>query len=175
MESFTDRVDYVSIIGALTEEYAMDIKAFDSSEISNQYWLDTCYCVTKTKRYNRKNLYSIFGAYSNMTEDKIKHKVVMEINEHADWYDTASSVSLTMKGITFKKWLNQLVKPRTMPDEVVLYALCVIFRRNALVFTGIRPWTMLKKTPNMTLSIVSEMCETVLLYLGNNLYGELHR
>ena len=175
VESFTDRVDYVSTIGALTEEYAMDIKAFDSSEISNQYWLDTRYCVTKTKRYNRKNLYSIFGAYSNMTEDEIKHKVVMEINEHADWYDTASSVSLTMKGITFKKWLNQLVKPRTMPDEVILYALCVIFRRNALVFTGIRPWTTLKKTPNMTLSIVSEMCETVLLYLGNNLYGELHR
>ena len=175
IESFTGRVDYVSIIGALTEEYAMDIKAFDNSELSQQYWLDTSHCITKTKRYNRKNLYSIIGSYSNMTEDEVKHKVIMEINEHAEWYDMASSVALTMKGINFKKWLCQLVKHRTMPDEVVLYALCVIYRRNALVFTSIRPWSTLKKTPNMTLNIVSEMCETLLLYLGKNLYGELHR
>ena len=175
VESFTDRVDYVSTIGALTEEYAMDIKAFDNSELSQQYWLDTSHCITKTKRYNRRNLYSIFGSYNNMTEEEVKHKVIMEINEHTEWYDTASSVALTMKGINFKKWLCQLVKQRTMPDEVVLYALCVIYRRNALVFTGIRPWSTLKKTPNMTLNIVSEMCETLLLYLGNNLYGELHR
>ena len=46
----------------------------------------------------------------------------MEINEHTEWYDMASSVALTMKGINFKNGCVNLLNIVPWPDEVVLYA-----------------------------------------------------
>ena len=53
--------------------------------------------------------------------------------------------------------------------------LCIVFRRNALVINGGRIWTTLETSQDMSISIIQEMCETALLYMGNNLYGILRR
>ena len=58
---------------------------------------------------------------------------------------------------------------------MALYGLCVLFRRNALVINSGRPWTTLKHTENLTQGVFTEVCETILLYLGNNLYAVLCR
>ena len=33
----------------------------------------------------------------------------------------------------------------------------------------------LETNQDMSISVIQEMCETTVLYLGNNLYGVLHR
>ena len=65
-------VNYEETVCYLLETWAMDIKAFDSSDLSVMYWMDTHHCIMKCKRYNRNNLYSIFGEYADLPPDDIK-------------------------------------------------------------------------------------------------------
>ena len=85
----------------------------------------------------------------------------------------ADTCPLGMRGIRYDQWLKKLEKPRTWPDELCLYMLCMIYRHHAIVFTATQPWCTVKVKENMTIGIIQEMCETVLLYLGNKLYGVL--
>ena len=107
--------------------------------------------------------------------DEMKAKVIKEIETYSAWFKDAGTCSLGMRGITFEAWLEKLKKPRTWPDELALYALCVLTRRHALVFTTNQPWCTMEKKSGVTLSIAQEMCEMILLYLGNKLYGILQR
>ena len=68
----TETVNYEETVCYLPETWAMDIKAFDSSGLSDMYWMDTRHCITKCKRYNRNNLYSIFGEYVDLPPDEVK-------------------------------------------------------------------------------------------------------
>ena len=56
---------------------------------------------------------------------------------------------------------------------MLLCKLCMIYLRHAIVFTATQPWCTVKVKENMTIGIIQEMCETVLLYLGNKLYRVL--
>ena len=82
----------------------------------------------------------------------------------------ANAACLGMHGLKYKDWLKKLEKARTWPNELALYALCILFQRNACVFNSRHIWTTLDVRPNMTVGTIQEMCETTLLYLGNNIY-----
>ena len=67
-----------------------------------------------------------------------------------------------MRGLKKNKWLKKLERVRTWPDELALYALCIVFHRNACVFNNGLIWTTLEVTLNMTIRTIQEMCETML-------------
>ena len=168
-----NKIEYKSDIGYIPDTNGVDINAFNQGNLSDMYYLDTVHCVTKRKTYNRKCMYDIFGEYSNMTGDEVKAKLITELSENKEWYRMAGTCPLGMRGVGFDQWLKKLEKPRTWPDKLCLYGLCMIYRQHAIVFTATQPWCTVKVKENMTIGIVQEMCETVLLYLGNKLYGVL--
>ena len=173
LSGIIDKIQYKSIVQYLQDTMGLDIKAFEESEYGFQYYLDTSMCVTKQKTYNRKCLYDMFFEYCELTGDEVKVKILHEFETNSDWYKKASVACLGMRGIKFETWLKKQARPRTWPNELVLYALCILFRCNALVINGGRIWTTLETSQDMSISIIQEMCETTLLYLGNNLYGIL--
>ena len=117
----------------------------------------------------------IGGEYAGLSRDVIRNKVKKEIRSKPDWYRRAGMVCLGMWNVTFDKGFEKLQKPRTVPDELVLYALCIMFRRHAMVHTSIRPWYMLKRTKGLIPNIASEMCEMILIYLGGGIFDVLRQ
>ena len=106
----------------------------------------------------------------------LRKKMIQELKEREDWYIRASATCLSMHGLKYNEWLKKLERVRTWPNELALYALCIVFCRNACVFNNGCIWTTLDVTPSMTIGTIQEMCEKMLLYLGNNIYGILrHR
>ena len=175
LSGIIDKIQYKSMVQYLPDSMGLDIKDFEESEYGFQYYLDTLMCVTKRKTYNRKCLYDTFSKYCDLTGDEVKAKVLQELETNSFWYTKASATCLGMQGIKFETWLKKQAHPCTWPNELILYALCIIFCRNALVINGGRIWTTLETNQDMTISVIQEMCETTLLYLGNNLYGTLRR
>ena len=106
-----ETVNYEETVCYLPETSAMDIKAFDSSDLSDMYWMDTRHCIMKRKRYNRNNLYSIFGEYVDLPPDEIKKMLISEIKSKPDWYSRAGMVCLGMRNTSFEKWLEKLQRP----------------------------------------------------------------
>ena len=98
-----------------------------------------------------------------------------EISENTHWYRHAGHVCLGMQGTTFDDWLKQLKYKKSPGDELCVYALSALLRRHTIIHTAVRPWFTLERTPGMSFSVACELSETHLLYLGNNVFGELHR
>ena len=170
--------DYTSDIKYLSEQVSVDTADFESMDIARQYWLDTKSCVKgygKRRKINTHNLYEIFGNYSLDSPDVVKQNAIAEIESHPSWYDCAGRTMLVMKGTTFKKWLAHIKKPRSRGDELMLFVLCVLYRRHCIVYTKWQPWYTVKPEAGRAANTIEEMCQTKLLYLGNDLYGELHR
>ena len=65
--------------------------------------------------------------------------------------------------------------PRTRLDELMLYVLCVLYRRHCIVYTKWQPWHTVNPESELSLNMIEEMCETKLLFIGENLYGVLRR
>ena len=80
-----------------------------------------------------------------------------------------------MKGTTFKKWLEYMRHPRTRPDELMIYVLCVLYRHHCVVYTKWQPWHTVNPDAGLTFNMIEEMCETRLLFIGENLFGVLCR
>ena len=174
VQSLTKMIQMKTIVPYLPDHMEMDIKVFGASELSRQFYLDTIHCVTKRKRFIMC-MYDTFGEYCGISGKEVKQKLIDELDSSVTWYTMASAACLGMRGIPFTDWLKKLKHPRTWPNELTLYALCILFHRNALVFNSGRIWTTLEVSPRLSVNIIQEMCETVMLYLGNNLYGTLRR
>ena len=121
------------------------------------------------EKFNVSNLYEIFGAYSLDTPDIVKKNAIAEIQKHPSWYENADKTMLTMKGTNFKKWLTYMQKPHTRADELMLFVLCVLYQRHCIVYTKWQPWYSVKPTSGCPPNTIEEMCETKLLFLGNDL------
>ena len=168
-------ITYKSTVQYLPDTHGVDLRQFDSDSLSQQYYLDTSHVVTKRKTYNVMCLYETFAEYCELTPQEVKQRMLCEIKKHRNWFKKAGMVCLGMRQTDFEHWLKKLEKPRTWPNELALYALCVTFRRNAMVFNAGRIWTSMEVDSSMTQGICQKMCESTLLYLGNNLYGILRR
>ena len=169
-------MDYMTNIKYLEKKVSVDTVDFDSMALSQQYHLDTSTWVSacgKRCKINVNNIYDIFGSYSLDPANIVKANVIAEIESNPVCYSKAGRIMLVMKGTTFKKWLESMKRPRTWPDELMLYALCVLYRHNCVVYVKWQPWHTVQPKAGQTFNMIEEMCETKLLYLGENLFGVL--
>ena len=70
-DSASTKVDYTDCVWYLSENNACDGVLFNQSELGQMFYLDTTQCVTgkRKKKYNSFNVYTIFGAYVNKSEN----------------------------------------------------------------------------------------------------------
>ena len=175
LNTVTCKIYYKSTVSYLPESMGGAIMAFKNDPLSQQFYKDTGYCVTKQKTFNVKCLYDTFAELCELDADSAKDLLIKEIHENKAWFIKLCTACLGMRMVTFEAWYKKLQKPRTWPNEFALYALCVVFRRNAIVINAGQPWTSMQLPEGMTFDTCLEMCKTRLLYIGNNLYAILRR
>ena len=171
------RIEYVTTIRPLKEVDTVMIADFDKLDIAQWYELDTSRCFTGKKKLKLNNhcVYEIFASYCGIDKFKIKDLVTKEVSENMLWYKRVSRVMLCWKDTDLRKWLKKQKFKNSGADELCLYALCVIFRRHCIVYMMFQPWCSVDIKPGMRPQVVEETCETKLVFLGDNLFGELCR
>ena len=116
---------------------------------------------------------TMFAGYCNFNKFDLNDKVTEDITKNMLWYDHLSRVCLGWKNVSLTSWLKRQKYKSNTPDELCLYALSVIFCRHTIVYTTYQPWCIIDVKPGMRPEIIEEACETKLVYLGDNLLGEL--
>ena len=171
------RIDYDETICTLKNFYAVPIENFTSMEISNLFDLDTlkCFIGVKKVKFNIHCLYDIFGSYCNKNKWEIKDLMCKEIENNWRWFDRATSVCLSWKDTNLTDWFKKQRFKNAVPDEVSLYALNVLLCHHTVVYNTFHPWRTISYKPGLSANVMDEACETKLLYLGDYLFGELHR
>ena len=172
----TQRVDYCRTIKPLKLLETMTITDFDGLELATLFELDTTKCFTGKKKvkFNKYCIYDIFTSYCGLDRFVLKDMVNKEIRDNMAWYTKVSHMCLGWKDTNLQSWLKKQAYKCTMPDDLCVYALSVIFRHHTIAYTVFQPWCTIDMKPGFSLQKVLEACETKLLYLGDNLFGELH-
>ena len=173
----TERVDYCRTIKPMKILETVMIADFDNLELATLFELDTTKCFTSKKKlkFNKYCIYDIFAAYCGLDRFVLKDMVNKEIKENIVWYTKVSNMCLGWRDTNLQSWLKKQAYKYTTPDELCLYALSVIFRRHTIAYTAFQPWCKIDMKPGFSSQKVLEACKTKLLYLGDNLFGELHQ
>ena len=61
LTNITKEISFRTVVSYLPDTNGMDIQVFDRDSLSEQYYLDTTHCVTKSKHFNTKCLYDTFA------------------------------------------------------------------------------------------------------------------
>ena len=96
------------MVSYLPDRMGLDIKLFDTLDISKQFYIDTVHCVTKRKAFNRNCLYDTFAECSNISADQVKALLLKELSDNQEWYERVGIACLGMREIKFNKWLKTL-------------------------------------------------------------------
>ena len=135
------------------------------------HWLDVRHCYIKGK-FNPNHVLEIFAAYSGMETDELRDKILQLVAQDIAYWSHVGSVVLPMKWLDFKTWLTTMRIPICAVDELMLFMLCKIHDRHAMVFTNSKLWTTVKENNNLSLDELYTICDGCLVYLGQDLYGE---
>ena len=71
-------------------------------------------------------------------------------------------------------WVKTMTDCLNRGDELAIYALCDMLKRQAFVFTRTKPWTTVDGSIGyLTVPELCMMCDVRLIYLGNNKFGKI--
>ena len=126
--SLTKMIHMKTTVPYLPDHMGMDIKVFEASELSQQYYLDTVHCVTKRKCFNVMCMYDTFGEYCGIPGKDVKAKLIEELENNTSWYTMASAACLGMRGIQYMDWIKKLnlLEHGLMSSPSMHYASCSI-------------------------------------------------
>ena len=160
----------------LSNRDAVNLCAFEITDIGKEYWVDTCNCYVKGHR-NPDHLFDIFARFSDDTAEMVQAKTVAYIKQEPDRWEHTGRVVLDMNFIQLEKWLEIMEMSTACGDELMLFALNVLYCRRTVVYTENRVWTTVNDASNnnLDLSELHDICDVHLVFLGNYIFGELKR
>ena len=167
-----NQIGYRDYVQVLSERDAIQIKDFPNLQISDTHWLDVCHCF-KNGKFNPNHVLEKFVDYSGLEVDDLHDKVLQLVQQDITYWTHVSNVVLPMKALDFDTWLAMMKIPICAVDELMLFVLCKIHDRHAMVFTNSKLWTTVKENSYSSLEELYTICDVCLVYLGQDLYGEL--
>ena len=99
-------------------------------------------------------------------------KILDVVEEEYDFWDKIGRVVLAMKDTTLSSCIEYMRLPFARCNELMLYILCRIYYRHAVVHTLKRPWTTVHCNTGFTFETLPSLCHPHLVYLGEHIYGE---
>ena len=148
------------------------IRDFPKLQISETHWLDVRRCF-KDGKFNRNHVLEIFTKYSDMEVDNLQEHVLQLVEQDTKYWTHVSNVVLSMKAINFETWLSMMKIPICAIYELMLFMLCKIHDCHTMVFTDTKLWTMVEEGHQLSLDELYSICNIHLLYLRQDMYGEL--
>ena len=111
-------------------------------EISQWFDLDTSKCFTGSckLKFNQLCIYYIFMSYCAKDKYKVKNLMREENVSRWDWFKHASHVCVSMKDTSFETWFKKQKYKNVVPDELMVYALSILFRRHTIIYNMFHPW-----------------------------------
>ena len=161
--------NYCKYVHYLGTEEGYSRKEFWESDLPNRYWLNIG-PVFKDKTIDDDHVYTIFGRYSSDTAKTIHKNLAADVTENLEYYQQALFVVMQMKSTSVVEWLeNQFLKDGR-GDEWMVFCLSRLYNRHTMIHNKKHSWCTIEEGGNWD---YEGTCDTHLLYMGNNMYGEL--
>ena len=163
---------YRSIIPCLTMDDFVPLRTFQRSELGKLYDVDRAGC-RPNGVINNSHLFELFGKYSDEDAESVRSDTLKRINTGERVYFCVGTIFFAMREWSFKEWALTACSSFYYGDELLLYALCRIFHRHAMVVCRDRNWSTLEPKGTMMTDELMSACNLRLVYLRPGIFGEL--
>ena len=161
---------YRGIVPYIGKKTSVKLKDFDEHYLNENYWLDTRNC-KRGRKINRQQIFELFSAYSGEAATDVREGMIVKIRLESDFYRRAGHVILGTSNIDV--WMNKMSNVEVPADELAIFALSRFYNRHTMIYTSVRPWTTLAVNDSTSIEEAHSLCQTHLVYLGQNMYGVL--
>ena len=127
----------------------------------------------KNRGINANHLYEYFGAFSDHTGSEVREIISNLIDVNEKFYWSVGFVVLDMHGTSYETWMESVGDKTAYADELVLYSLCKLYDRHAMVYCNGRNWSTIDPINPMDAAELHEACSIQLVYLSPGIFGEL--
>ena len=170
--SLVSPYNYRSVIPCLTTDDFVPIQVFQRSYIGKLFSIKGGHkCDGKV---NYEHLYELFGRYSGETADAVRDDVLEQIKTSQLVYEQVGQIFLCkMREWSFNEWAVSVCSHYYYGDELLLFTLCRLFHRHAVIICMDKNWSTLEPGGTMTLETLLNSCDLHFVYLKPGLFGEL--
>ena len=153
------------------QDYLSPVK-FHKSELGQRYWIDIRN-VYKNRSINANHLYEYFGNFSNHSGRKVRQILGNLIEVNDKFYRSVGLIVLDMHATSYETWMESVGDETAYADELVLYSLCKLYDRHAMVYCNSHNWSTIDPTNPMDAAELHNACQIQLVYLSLGIFGEL--
>ena len=164
---------YNNIACAITNERAIDMKAFHKNILKKKQWVDIHKFVSKGKRELSDGLFEIFGNYSDEPPHTVHDNLLGWIYDNFRKIETWFSITLKQKGVSLSDWAESMHNPKQSGDELCLYLLCRMYHKHALIHLKHHWWSTIQHALPGDLNKILEQCHLELVFVREWVFGEV--
>ena len=169
-----DETEYNEYVRHLSSRDAVSITQFMRSKLGQHYWIDIHRCFI-VEQLNPNHVLEMFGIFSDLDAPTLWDTALNMMMDEFDYWKHAGTIVTQMNFMTFEEWYNSMKQDNCMCDELMVYILRRLHYRHTIIYTSNRPWCTLQNSLNMDITELHSKCDLHLVYLGNNMYGQLKR
>ena len=122
---------------------------------------------------NYEHLFELFGKYSGETADVVHDDVLEQIKTSQHLYEQVGQVFFARREWSFNEWALSVCSHYYYGDELLLFTLCGIFHRHAVIIGMDKNWSTLELEGTMSVEKLLNSCDLHFVYLKPGLFGEL--
>ena len=156
---------YNNIACAITNERAIDMKAFHKNILKKERWVDIHKFVSKDKCELSDGLFKIFGNYSDEPPHTVHDNLLGWIYDNFRKLETWLSIVLKQKGVSLSDWVESMRNPKQPSDELYLYLLCRMYHKDTLINLKHHWWSTIQHALPGDLNEILEQCHLELVFV----------
>ena len=124
-------------------------------------------------KVNYEHLYELFGKYSSETANAVRDDVLEQIKASQLVYEQVGQIFFARREWSFNEWALSVCSHYYYGDELLLFTLCHLFHRHAVIICMDKNWSTLEPEGTMSLETLLNSCDLHFVYLKPGLLGEL--
>ena len=145
---------------------------FHKSDLGQRYWIDIRN-VYKNHGINANHLYEYFGKFSDHTGSEVRQILGNLIDVNDKFHQSVRLIVLDMHATSYETWMESVGDKTAYADELVLYSLCKLYDRHAMVYCNGCNWSTIDPTNPMDAAELHNACQIQLVYLSPGIFSEL--
>ena len=157
-------------ITCLSKQDFLSPVKFHKSDLGQTYWIDIRN-VYKNRGINANHLYEYFGKFSDHTGSEVRQILCKLIELNDTFYRSVGLIVLDMHATSYETWMESVGDETAYADELVLYSLCKLYDRHAMVYCQGRNWSTIDPTNPMDAAELHDACQIHLVYLSPGIFG----
>ena len=171
--SLVSTFSYCQIICYLTTDDFVMMRTFQKLDLGRMFTIDKK-CCYKNGELNNSQLFDSFGKFSDEVAESVRSDAIERIESGKQVYTVVGQEFFELTGWDFQNWAMCMCSSYYYRDEHLLFVLCHVFHRHALVICYDSCWSTLENGESMSVDELLDACDLHFVYLRLGIFGELH-